>query len=299
MSTTATFGPNAPGARPETRPEARIDARSAAVTAADFALIAEIVRARSGIVLGQDKAYLVESRLDGVVRSQRLAGLAEVAARLRACPNDALAHDVVEAMTTNEPFFFRAIRPFEHLRRHALPALHATRPPAQPLRIWSAASSSGQEPYSIAMTALEAGLGGRPVQVLGTDISVEQVTRAKLGLYSDFEVQRGLPAQSLAQYFKKAPDGWLVCEAVRRLVEFRRWNLMDDMQPLGTFDLVFCRNVLIYFDLPTKRRVLDAIWKRMAPGGLLYLGGAETTFGVSDRFAPCPGAHQVYSAVAS
>ena len=282
---TATFSPNA---RPDTRP--------GAVSAADFTVIAEVVRARSGIVLGPDKAYLVESRLEPVVRVRHLAGLADLASRLRARGDDALAHEVVEAMTTNETFFFRDIRPFDHLRQQALPALHNTRLPAQPLRIWSAASSSGQEPYSIAMAALEAGLGSRPVQVLGTDISVEQVNRARRGIYTDLEVQRGLSAPILAKHFKRAPDGWHVAEPVRRMVDFRRWNLMDDLHPLGSFDLVFCRNVLIYFDVPTKRRVLNAIWERMAPGGLLYLGGAETTFGVSERFAPCPGVHQVYRA---
>lgn len=286
---TATFSPNArPDARPDTRPDA--------VSAADFAVIAEVVRARSGIVLGPDKAYLVESRLEPVVRVRHLTGLADLASRLRARADDALAHEVVEAMTTNETFFFRDIRPFDHLRQKAFPALHAACPPMQPLRIWSAASSSGQEPYSIAMTALEAGLGSRPVQVLGTDISVEQVNRARRGIYTGLEVQRGLSAPTLAKYFKCAPDGWHVAEPVRRMVEFRRWNLMDDLRPLGSFDLVFCRNVLIYFDVATKRRVLNAIWERMAPGGLLYLGGAETTVGVSERFAPCPGAHQVYRA---
>ena len=291
MSTTAASGPKTPGARPDARPDA--------VTAADFAVIAEVVRARSGIVLGQDKAYLVESRLEPVVRGRRLTGLADLALRLRGRADDALAHEVVEAMTTNETFFFRDTRPFDHLRQTALPALHAACPPSQPLRIWSAASSSGQEPYSIAMTALEAGLGGRPVQVLGTDISVAQVNRARRGAYTDLEIQRGLSAPILAKYFTRAADGWQVAEPVRRMVEFRRWNLMNDLRPLGSFDLVFCRNVLIYFDVPTKRRVLDAIWERMAPGGLLYLGGAETTFGVSERFTPCPAAHQVYRAAPS
>jgi chemotaxis protein methyltransferase CheR len=147
------------------------------------------------------------------------------------------------------------------------------------------------------MTVLEAGLGSRPVQILGTDISTEQINRARLGLYTEFEVQRGLTAQHLVKYFVRAETGWQIADHVRRLVEFRKWNLMDDLRPLGSFDLVFCRNVLIYFDIQTKRKVLDAIWERMAPGGLLYLGGAETTFGVSDKFAPARGVHQVYTAV--
>jgi chemotaxis protein methyltransferase CheR len=147
------------------------------------------------------------------------------------------------------------------------------------------------------MTILEAGLGARPIQILGTDISTEQIKRARLGLYSDFEVHRGLSAQHLSRYFTKTDMGWRISDPVRKLVEFRKWNLLDDLRPLGTFDLVFCRNVLIYFDVDTKRKVLHAIWERLNPGGLLYLGGAETTLGVSDRFVPCGGLHQVYSAV--
>ena len=286
MSTTVSL----PGLKsPKPRPDS--------ITPADFMVIADLVRAKSGIVLGLDKAYLVESRLEQLVRNRRLSGLAEIAARLRTHSNDALAHEIVDAMTTNETLFFRDAKPFDHLRRH-LPVLHAANPPSQPLRIWSAAASSGQEPYSIAITAMEAGLGQRPVHILGTDISAEQIARAKLGVYSDFEVQRGLPTPSLIKYFRKEAGGWRIIDPVRKLVDFRKWNLMEDLRPLGMFDLVFCRNVLIYFDPPTKRRVLDAVRERMAPGGLLYLGGAETTFGVTDKFVPCPGAGQVYSAVA-
>ncbi|HEY1413580.1 MAG TPA: protein-glutamate O-methyltransferase CheR [Rhodopila sp.] len=289
MNTTAAF----PGHK---APTVGSSARSGAITPTDFTVIADLVRARSGIMLGLDKAYLVESRLEQVVRNRRYAGLAEIAARLRTHSDGSLADDIVEAITTNETSFFRDTKPFEHLRRHLL-VLHASCPPAQPLRIWSAAASSGQESYSVAITVSEAGLGSRPVQILGTDISAEQINRARLGLYSEFEVKRGLSQDSLNRYFRRTDMGWRINDPLRKLVEFRKWNLLDDLRPLGTFDLVFCRNVLIYFDLDTKRKVLDAIWDRLAPGGLLYLGGSETTFGVSDRFAPCRGSHQVYSAV--
>jgi chemotaxis protein methyltransferase CheR len=285
-ATTGLLGPKSSGARPDT------------ISPADFMVIANIVRARSGIVLGLDKTYLVECRLEHIVRNHHYAGLAELAGRLRTRPNDTLAHEIVDAMTTNETLFFRDAKPFAHLRQH-LPTLHATYPPTQSLRIWSAAASSGQECYSIAITVLESGLGTRPVQILGTDISTEQIARAKLGLYSEFEVQRGLSTPHLIKYFRKESGGWRISDPVRKMVEFRAWNLMEDLAPLGTFDLVFCRNVLFYFDLQTKRRVLAEIWKRMAPGGLLYLGGAETTFGVTDRFVPCAGASYVYSAVPS
>ena len=267
------------------------------ISVADFTVIADVVRARSGIVLGQDKVYLVESRLEQVIRNGRFANIAAICARLRASPNDPLAYDVVEAMTTNETLFFRDSKPFDHLRTQELPALHAQRPAGQPLRIWSAAASSGQECYSIAMTVLEARLGARPVHILGTDISAEQIARARAGAFAEFEVRRGMPAPSLARHFTRSGDGWQVADPLRRMVEFRIWNLMDDLRPLGAFDVVFCRNVLIYFDLPTKRRVLEAIWGRLNPGGTLYLGGAETTFGVSDRFISSPGLHQVYKAV--
>lgn len=271
----------------------------AALSVADFTVIADLVHARSGIVLGRDKAYLVESRLEPIVRSMRLGGLAELSARLRTRPDGALVNEVVDAMTTNETLFFRDDKPFRHLREQAIPALHASRPPGQPLRIWSAASSSGQEPYSLAMTVLDSLLGARSVQILGTDISAIQVARARAGLYTEFEIRRGLPPDRLARHFVKEQAGWRVVDQVRQMVEFKLWNLLDDLRPLGQFDLVFCRNVLIYFDLPTKRRVLEAIWSRLRPGGLLYLGGAETTFGVSDRFSPVPGSHQVYGAVAA
>ena len=275
---------------------ARSEPQHQMISKADFTMIAEMVRARSGIVLGLDKAYLVESRLDQVVRAKRFKDLAELSAKLRLAPTEALVQDVVEAMTTNETLFFRDTRPFEHLRTIALPAIHAARTQGQPVRIWSAASSSGQEAYSIAMTAVDAVIGRRPVRILGTDISTEQLARARLGVYSDFEARRGLSGAVLGRHFQKAGEGWQVKNALREMVEFRQWNLLDDLRPLGTFDLVFCRNVLIYFDVQTKKRVLDAIWSRIVPGGWLYLGGAETTFGVSDKFILCPGMHQVYTA---
>ena len=267
------------------------------ITSADFATIAELVRARSGIVLGLDKSYLVESRLEHLIRTRQLTDLAGLSAKLRSHPTEVLVRDVVEAMTTNETLFFRDIRPFEHLLATALPTTHAARPLGQPLRIWSAASSSGQEAYSIAMTVMDAGLSQRPVQIVGTDISTEQLGRARIGIYSDFEIQRGISTPVLKKYFERVNENWQIKDVVRRMVKFQQWNLMDDLHPLGIFDLVFCRNVLIYFDVNTKRHVLDAIWSRLAPGGWLYLGGAETTFGVSDRFTPCPGIHQVYTAV--
>jgi chemotaxis protein methyltransferase CheR len=199
-------------------------------------------------------------------------------------------------MTTNESLFFRDGKPFAHLREQALRALAAARPTGARLRIWSAASSSGQEAYSLAMVLTECRvmLGDRPVEILGTDIAREQVQRARDGLYSQFEVQRGLPMQMLVKHFRKEDANWRVSEALRAMVQFREWNLLSDLAALGRFDIVFCRNVLIYFDQPTKRRVLEAIARLMPPDGLLYLGGAETVLGITDRFVPLPGERGVY-----
>ncbi len=262
----------------------------------DFATIAEVVHRRSGIVLGADKAYLIEARLEPVMRRRGLLSLGALSARLRQRADDGLTCDVIDAMTTNETLFFRDVRPFEHLRKHALPMLQANGP-GRPLRIWSAASSSGQEPYSIALSVLDAPRGSRPVQILGTDISGEQIARARRGVYSEFDVSRGLMPDTLARHFTSGPGTWQISDAIRRMVEFRVWNLLDDAGPLGSFDVVFCRNVLFYFNVETKRRVLKTISERLLPGGLLYLGGAETIYGVSDRFAPVSGTVQAYRAV--
>ncbi len=269
-----------------------------------FDTIANLLKARSGLAIGRDKLYLLDTRLAPILKRHELRDLTALAERLRMPRMDVLAQEVVEAMTTNESLFFRDDKPFEHVRTQALPRLHATRAPGAPLRIWSAASSSGQEAYSLAMTLtdMRPSLGDRRVEIIGTDIAREQLARAREGLYSQFEVQRGLPMQMLVKHFRKEANGWRVAEPIRRMVEFREWNLLADLRPLGRFDLVFCRNVLIYFDQPTKAKVLDAIAGLMAPDGMLYLGGAETVLGITSRLAPVPGARGVYglaSAVAA
>ena len=261
-----------------------------------FDTIASLLKARSGLAIGPDKVYLLDTRLAPILKRHELRDLNALAERLRGPRADALAQEVVEAMTTNESLFFRDDKPFEHVRTRALPRLHAARAPGTPLRIWSAASSSGQEAYSLAMTLtdMRASLGDRRVEIIGTDIAREQLARARDGLYSQFEVQRGLPMQMLVKHFRKEATGWRVAEAIRRMVEFREWNLLADLRPLGRFDIVFCRNVLIYFDQPTKARVLEAIASLMSPDGMLYLGGAETVLGITSRLAPVAGARGVY-----
>jgi chemotaxis protein methyltransferase CheR len=266
---------------------------------AAFDTLASLLRTKSGLTIGMDKLYLLETRLAGIVKREKLPDMNGLAERLRRPGNDALARDVVEAMTTNESFFFRDEKPFLHFRTQALPRLVAARSPGSPLRVWSAASSSGQEAYSLAMIVAEstALLGGRKVEIVGTDIARDQLTRAREGIYSQFEVQRGLPVQMLMRYFRKDENNWRIADAIRGMAQFREYNLLTDLRPLGRFDIVFCRNVLIYFDQPTKARVLDAIAGLMPPDGLLYLGGAETVLGITARFAPMPNERGVYGVV--
>jgi chemotaxis protein methyltransferase CheR len=273
---------------------------SQTLPAAAFDTFATLLKSRSGLVIGTDKLYLLETRLASILKREQLRDLTALAARLRMPGNDALVRQVVEAMTTNESFFFRDDKPFQHFRAQALPRLLASRPTGSPLRVWSAASSSGQEAYSLAMIVLECrqSIGARKIEIIGTDLARDQVARARDGLYTQFEVQRGLPVQLLMRYFQKEDGGWRISAALREMVQFREWNLLGDLRGLGRFDVVFCRNVLIYFDQPTKARVLDAVAQQMPGDGLLYLGGAETVLGITGRFAPVATERGVYSPAA-
>jgi chemotaxis protein methyltransferase CheR len=263
----------------------------------DFDLLSSLVRARSGLVLTPDKAYLLESRLLPVARKRGCKSLPELAAMLRGRQDAALVRDIVEAMTTNESFFFRDIKPFDQFKAFVLPQLVRARAANRSIRIWSAACSSGQEPYSLAMILSEqkAQLAGWRIEIVATDLSLEILEKAQAGMYSQFEVQRGLPIQLLVKYFKQQGERWQIDEAIRKMVQFRPFNLLEDMVPLGRFDVVFCRNVLIYFDQPTKAAVLNRISKQMAPDGFLYLGGAETVLGISDKLMPVAEHRGIYS----
>ena len=262
----------------------------------DFDYVAKLLKDRSGLIITRDKAYLLESRLTPVARKRGLKGLEDLVSGLRTAGED-LLREVTEAMTTNESFFFRDIKPFEQFKAMVLPAMLAARGTKKTLRIWSAASSSGQEAYTLAMVLKEEGakLAGWKIEILGTDISTEMLEKAKAGLYSQFEVQRGLPIQLLVKYFKKTAEMWQIDPAIRAMVQFREYNLLHDLKPLGQFDVVFCRNVLIYFDQPTKTRVLDNMSRVMPDDGFLYLGGAETVLGISDKFKPVPEQRGVYA----
>ncbi len=248
---------------------------------AGFASIAAVLKARSGLTLGPDKLYLMESRLVSLMRRENARDLSALAARMQ--PGSALEREVVEAMTTNETLFFRDAKPFDALRLRVLPRLHAARPPGTRLRIWSAAAATGQEAYSLAMVLAELApaLGDRRVEIMGTDIAREALKRAREGRYSQFEIQRGLPMQMLAKYFVQEDQAWRVKPELRARVEFREWNLLADLRALGQFDVVLCRNVLMYFDTPIRARVLEAIAAQMPNDGVLFLGGPESILGVT------------------
>jgi len=262
---------------------------------AAFAEIAAHVQARSGLALGPEKLYLIETRLAPIMRREKLSDLGALARHLPR--SETLSRAVVEAMTTNESLFFRDNTPFQHLREVALPQLHRVRPRGQKLRIWSAAASTGQEAYSLAITASEIPrlLDDRGVEIVGTDIATGPLERARAGLYSAFEVQRGLNGQQLVRYFTPERDQWRIAGWLRAMATFKEWNLLSPLNSLGTFDIVFCRNVLIYFDPPTKTKVLAAIRRQMAPDGLLYLGASETPLGVAPDLVRAAAGCGVYS----
>ena len=260
------------------------------MTVTDFDFICQILKQRSGLVLGNDKAYLLESRLLPVARKYRLASFEDLVRLIRSKGDEAVIKDVVEAMTTNESFFFRDTKPFDQFKQIVLPTMMAARTSKQ-IRIWSAACSSGQEPYSLAMilSEMSAQLAGWKIEIVGTDLSTEILDRAKEGVYSQFEAQRGLPINLLVKYFTQTGDRWQINQKIRSMVQYREFNLLNDPRPLGRFDVVFIRNVLIYFDQPTKTRILGAMAKRLAPDGALLLGGAESVFGLSEAFKNRPG----------
>jgi chemotaxis protein methyltransferase CheR len=267
------------------------------MTPETFATIASLVKSRSGIVLTSDKAYMLDTRLAPILKREGLASLDQLAPRLRDFRGEALLRDVVDALTTNESSFFRDGRPFEHLRR-MLPALVSSRPPQHRLRIWSAACSTGQEAYSIAMTLAELRptLGGRSFEILGTDLSREVLDRARAGVFTQFEVQRGLPVQLLVRHFKQEQGKWRISPEMAQHCRFEERNLLGEHRSLGRFDVIFCRNVLIYFDAATKTRVLSALAEQLAPDGVMYLGGAETVLGLTDRLVPVQGERGAYQA---
>ncbi len=258
------------------------------MTPQDFDYLRKVLRERSGLVLSVEKQYLAESRLLPVARKHGLGGLAELVEKLKAAVTTPLTVEVVEAMTTNELFFFRDKVPFDHFRLTIMPALMAAREREKRIRIWCTACAAGQEPYSLAMGLKAVGpeLAGWRVEIVATDISNAVLTKAKSGIYNQFEVQRGLPIQQLVKFFAQVGETWQIAPEIRAMVQFRPLNLLNDFSSLGSFDLVFCRNVLIYFDQDAKIGVLDRLARQMPPDGFLVLGAAETVIGLTDAFKP-------------
>jgi chemotaxis protein methyltransferase CheR len=265
------------------------------MTSAELEFLGKFLKERSGLVLVGDKTYLIESRLMPVARKHNLTSLSALMAQLRT-GNAALESEVVEAMTTNETFFFRDKIPFDLFTETMLPALHKARAAQRRLRIWCSACSTGQEPYSLAMLLQEQAntFQGWDFEILATDLSGEVLTKAKGGKFSQFEVQRGLPIQLLVKYFEQVGDLWEISPEIRQKVQFRPINLLRDFGPLGAFDIVFCRNVLIYFDEPTKIDVLNRLAGMVASDGFLVLGAAETVVGLCDKFKSVPDKRGLY-----
>ena len=266
------------------------------MTPNDYDYLRKLLKERSGLVLSADKQYLVESRLLPLVRKAGVGSLGDLVLKLQGPGAEPLTADVVDAMTTNETFFFRDKIPFEHFRDTIVPALMESRATQRRIRIWCAACSTGQEPYSLAMSLKEMGaaLAGWRFDIVATDIATPVIERAMIGSYNQFEVQRGLPITLLLRYFQKAGDHWQIVPEIRAMVKFRQLNLLRDFSALGTFDLVFCRNVLIYFDHDTKADVLQRVGRTMSPDGFLVLGAAETVLGLADQFKPYPDRRGLY-----
>ncbi len=249
-----------------------------------YRFLQKYIHDESGILLDDDKHYLIESRLMPIVRKEDLVSLEALCKRLALKNSLSLATQVIEAMTTNETLFFRDGALFDALKTLLLPAKLEEVRGRRKLRIWSAAASTGQEAYSLAMLLLEAGVSSNEVEILGTDLSEQVLTRARTGRYVQFEVNRGLPVSLLMRYFVKAGLEWQIKDEVRKMVRFQQFDLRGNLTLLGTWDLVLCRNVLIYFDTHTKKEILSAMRRALAPRGALVLGCAETVINLDDAF---------------
>lgn len=259
-------------------------ANPAEISRDNYAFLQQHVYRTSGIVLDENKHYLMEARLVPIVRRENLTTINDLCALIRATSSGRVAKDVVEAMTTNETLFFRDIVPFKVMRERLLPALIEERRASRKLSFWSAASSSGQEAYSLAIMLCELGLQDWDIEILGTDLNEKMVERARVGAFGQIEVNRGLPAQQLVKYFERHDLEWRVKPLLRRMVRFEKFDLRQSVNLISGCDFVLCRNVLIYFDVETKRNILAEVARTMKAGGYLLLGAAETTMNISDAF---------------
>jgi chemotaxis protein methyltransferase CheR len=265
------------------------------VTPPDYEYLRKYLKDHSGLDLSADKQYLIESRLLPLARRTGLPGIGELVQKMKG-GSAAFNTQVVEAMTTNETFFFRDKVPFEHFRDLIMPQILRARANRKSVRIWCAAGSTGQEPYSLAMSLKEMGatLAGWRIEIIATDLSQEVLEKSKAGLYSQFEVQRGLPIQLLVKYFKQVGELWQINTDIRAMVQHRQLNLLHDFSQLGVFDVIFCRNVLIYFDQDTKTSIFNRLAKAIEPDGFLMLGAAETVVGLTTVFKPVTERRGVY-----
>jgi chemotaxis protein methyltransferase CheR len=265
------------------------------VTPTDYEYLRKLLKERSGLDLSADKQYLIESRLLPLSRKAGLTGISDLVQKMKG-GSTSITTQVVEAMTTNETFFFRDKLPFDHFRDSIMPEILKARAGRKSLRIWCAAGSTGQEPYSLAMCLKEmsAAISGWRIEILATDLSQEVLEKSRAGIYSQFEVQRGLPIQMLVKYFKQSGELWHINPEIRAMVQHRQLNLLHDFSQLGVFDVIFCRNVLIYFDQDTKTDIFKRLARINEPDGFLVLGAAETVVGLTDVFKPFPERRGLY-----
>ena len=250
----------------------------------NYRFLQQHVYSQAGIVLEEDKDYLFETRLAPIVRQLGLGTINELCEFIQINRRFDVGHQIVEAMTTNETYFFRDPAQYAAIRNVLLPRLMEERRDTRKLRFWSAAASTGQEAYSLAMLLIEAGLGGWDIQILGTDFSSKVLDRARSGNYQQIEVNRGLPAALMVKYFRRLDSQWQLSDAVRKMVNFESIDLRASLRALGPFDLVFCRNVMIYFDAETKKKIMKELHGTLFRGGWLLLGGVETAFGFEESF---------------
>lgn len=264
-----------------------VSSNEATILPENYEFLQGYIYRESGIVLEAEKQYLLDVRLMGLAREQGLQSLNDLCALLKATEGAKIRQRVVDAMTTNETYFLRETAHYDALRTTIIPQLCELHADTKRLRFWSAASSTGQEAYSLAMMLLEMGLEDWNIEITGTDLSTQVVERAQKGRYSQLEMNRGLPSSYLLKYFRRAGLEWEIKEEVRRMAKFRTFDLRSSMSSLGPFDVVFCRNVLIYFDLATKQKIVEGIHGTLFRGGYFFLGSTETGLQVTEKFARC------------
>jgi len=266
------------------------------MTPRDFDYLRTLLKSASGLVLTDDKQYLIESRLLPVAKKLKYDNIDAMVAELRRSEATSLKNQIVEAMTINESFFFRDKTPFDNFENIMLPKLLEAKKAQKHLRIWSAAASTGQEAYSLSMIMQEhaAELEGWRIEIIGTDLCSEALEKAKSGIYSQFEVQRGMPVKYLVKNFKQVGSMWQVNSKIRSSVQYRQFNLLNSFNLLGRFDIIFCRNVLIYFDKETKSDIIERMGKQTNPNCYLVLGASETLVGLNDSFGTVPDARGLY-----